>query len=151
MWTSAFPPWFNVLNHREMVFPKTTGVNKVRVMRQLSFWGWGWGFLSSNFTLLLPPFISLHLCLSLSRNLWPISHHRCLAGWCFFVSLQLFTPSLMLRFPFPNASHPFSHSHLLLCRNGGLFLELTWWFKDVKFILCHGFSERKQAMSLFAP
>ena len=84
-----------------------------------SFWGRGQRFLSlsSTFTLWLPLSISLHLCLSLSlthmhkqpRKLWPISHHHCLAGQPFFVSLQLFTPSLI---PISNRQLPPTHPHL---------------------------------------
>lgn len=127
--------------------------------------GLGWGYLSSTFTLLLPLYISLLLCVCLSlthmhkqpSKLWPISHHHCLAGWCFFVSLQLFSPSLMLRFPFPAARRPpLTRTSLTLtptsyCAETGLFLELSRWFKDVKSILCHGFFREETGYFSFCP
>lgn len=66
-------------------------------------------------------------------------------------------PPLLLWFPLSTTTGPHSptspsplHSHPLL-RRIELFLELGWCFKDVKSILWHGFSGRKQASSFLCP
>lgn len=87
--------------------------------------------------------------LSLSLHRYIHSHSLSL---CFFGFLQLFTPRLM--FLFPSTSHPCltpTSNPTSDFAEVKLFLELGWWLEDVKFILCHRFWGRKQAVSLFAP
>lgn len=64
----------------------------------------------------------------------PVSQHHSLLKCCFFFShfSPFFTTSLSFLLPLPSTAAP-----------ERLFLELTWLFKDVKFILCHEFSGRK--------
>lgn len=115
---------------REGLFPKWKCYDK-----------WAWGglievCLSSTLTLWLPHFLFLSTFASLAHTHYLQPNPSLITavwqgGLSFFVSLQLFTPSLKLRIPFPTASRPHSptphspvlplHSHLLLCRNGGYF------------------------------
>lgn len=103
---------------------KTKRVNQVNIR-----WGRGWDSLSPPLPL-LPLSCSPHLHLSLSpsvvhmqpHNLWPISHHRCLAGWRFFPTFHSLSHApIPISIRQPPLSHPYSHSHLLLCRSGVIF------------------------------
>lgn len=144
---------------REGLFPKWKCYDK-----------WAWGglievCLSSTLTLWLPHSLFLSTFASLAHTLLaakPISHHRCLAGRSLFLC---FSPTFhsQSQAPYPISNRqptPLTHTSLtrtptplppLTVQKWGLFLELCWWFMDVKSTLCHGFSARKQAVSLLAP
>lgn len=65
------------------------------------------------------------------------------AGVVFFLFFHFspfFTSSLSFLLPLPSTAAP-----------ERLFLELTWLFKDVQFILCHGFSGRKLLFCFLPP
>jgi len=117
-------------------------------------------------TLYLPPSLSpshTHTCTRPVSTVWQ-------GGATFFPS-NFFTPTLSLsrsrsrslslsHAPDSHLQPPAAPAHphftrpytpTSYCAEMGLFLELGRWFKDVRSTLCHGFSWRKQAVSLFAP
>lgn len=95
------------------------------------FTGWTWNFFLSR----------LMACFRQTVRAWArLSSPVCWSGGVFFHFSPFFTTGLSFLLPLPSTA-PLER----------LFLELTWLFKDVKFILCHGFSGRKLLFCFLPP